>query len=553
MITFKDLSLSKEALEALDKLGFSIPTEIQAKAIPLLLSDQKIDFHGQAQTGTGKTLAFGIPLFEQIDRSNKHSQAMIVAPTRELAVQIYESLKKVTSHMGISMAVIYGGVSIEDQIRKLRKGVQVIVGTPGRINDHLRRKTLDPKTIQTLILDEADIMLDMGFKEEIDAIMRHLAKDRQIWLFSATVKPGIAQIMKRHMKDTVSVRVSTSAVAASNTKQYYCIVPFRSRVHAITRFIQSVGDFYGFIFCQTKILASEVADELTKRGYNVAALHGDLSQQQRNRVIKKFRSGEKTILVATDVAARGIDIPDITHVINYTIPQDLESYVHRVGRTGRAGKEGIAITFCNKTEQRVIRQIEKKFGTLIEPIDVPSAQNVVEKRLHEIPAYFETCEKTSAPEKDKLEKLVATLSPEQLKEVATHLLYDKFLSKLDLEDIPYTHVDEEVAQFQEIYLNVGSDDGITQEDVRKYILKTPVVKADQIQKIRVIKRRSFIRLSSDCSPDLVKSLRGVRMNGRTVRVNVTCMVSDRGQRQRPGGRRGRQDDRGRRPRGRRRK
>ncbi len=531
MITFKDLPLSQELRDVLEKQGFTIPTEIQAKAIPILLSSKKIDFHGQAQTGTGKTLAFGIPLFERIDRKNKGSQALIVAPTRELAVQIYESLEKIASHIGVSMAVIYGGVSIEDQIRNLKKGVQIVVGTPGRINDHLRRKTFDPKTIQTLVLDEADIMLDMGFKEEIDEIMRSLPQDRQIWLFSATIKAGIAQIMKRHMKDTVTVRVSPSAVAASQTKQYYCIVPARSRVHAMTRFIQSVGDFYGFIFCQTKILASEVADELTKRGYNVAALHGDLSQQQRNRVIKQFRKGEKTILVATDVAARGIDIPDITHVINYSIPDDLESYVHRVGRTGRAGKEGIAITFINRADQRVIKQIEKRFGAVIEPIDVPSSNEVIQKRIQEIPAFFEKQE--AVPEKTILEKLIEPLSFEKLKQVTVRLLYDTFLSKLDLEEIPYTHVEEaDHEQFQEIFLSMGSEDGVTSEDVRKYILQVPVVKPEQIQKIRVIKKRSYVKLSSDCSPDLVSSLRGKQLNGQPVTVNVTCMVSDRGQGQR---------------------
>ncbi len=537
-MTFKDLPLSQAMLDALDKMGFTEPTEIQAKAIPLLLA-QAIDFHGQAQTGTGKTLAFGIPLLERIDKTNKNSQAMIVAPTRELAVQIYDSLKKIASDMDISIAVIYGGVSIEEQIRKLRKGVQIIVGTPGRLNDHLRRKTMNPKDIMTLVLDEADIMLDMGFKKEIEAIIATLPKKRLIWLFSATVKVGISQIMKKHMRDTVSIRVSTKAVATSKTKQYYCIVPFRSRLHAITRFIQSVGDFYGIIFCQTKILASEVADELTKRGYNVAALHGDLSQQHRNRVIKKFRAGENTILVATDVAARGIDIPNITHVINYTVPEDLESYVHRVGRTGRAGKEGIAITFINKSEQRIIKQIERKFGAIIEPIDVPSAQNVVEKRLAEIPEYLTKAETTPVEESAKLEALIENLTQEQLRKVATHLLYEQFLSKLDLEEIPYTHVDED-DQFQEIYINVGTLEGITAEDIREYILQSPVIKPEQIKKIRVIKKRSYVKLSSDCSPDLVKSLRGKRLNGRKVQVNVTCIIRGNGyqpRRRRPSGRR----------------
>ncbi len=546
-MTFKDLPLSKKMLEALDKMGFTEPTEIQAKAIPLLV-EQALDFHGQAQTGTGKTLAFGIPLLERIDKSNKNSQAMIVAPTRELAVQIYDSLAKIASEMGISIAVIYGGVSIEDQIRKLKKGVQIIVGTPGRLNDHLRRKTLNPKDIMTLVLDEADIMLDMGFKQEIEAIIKMLPEKRLIWLFSATVKAGIAQIMKKHMRDTVSVRVSPAEVATSKTKQYYCIVPFKARLHAITRIIQSVGDFYGIIFCRTKLLASEVADELTKRGYNVSALHGDLSQQQRNRVVKKFRSGETSILVATDVAARGIDIPDITHVINYTVPDDLESYVHRIGRTGRAGKEGVAITFINKTEQRTIKHIERKFNVRIEPMDVPSGKEVISKRLAEIPAYISKAEKASVKEQAKLLELIKDLNLDQLQKVTADLLYERFLSKLDLEEVPYTHVDYD-DQFQEIFINVGTLEGVTEEDVRDYILQSPVVKPEQIKKIRVIKKRSYVKLSSDCSPDLVKSLRNKLLNGRTVRVNVTCMVSDNGYQ--PGGRSRDRRPSGRRPRDRR--
>lgn len=528
MPTFKDLPLSQKMLDTLTRLGFTIPTEIQSKAISLLLSSKKIDFHGQAQTGTGKTLAFGIPLLESVDISQKTAQAMIIAPTRELAVQIYESLEPLAASLGITIGVVYGGVSIEEQLSKLRKGLQIIVGTPGRIHDHLRRKSLNATKLQTLVLDEADIMLDMGFKEEIEEIIAFLPSQRQIWLFSATVKSGIASIMKRHMKDTISVRVSPSDITASGTKQYYCIVPFRARIHAITRFIQSVGNFYGFIFCQTKILASEVADELIKRGYNVAALHGDLSQQQRNRVIKKVREREKTILVATDVAARGIDIPDITHVILYTVPEDLESYIHRVGRTGRAGQEGVAITFISKTEQRIIKNIERKFGTRIDPIDVPSADMVVEKRLAEIPSYFTQSQLEKVPQESALERLIESLSLPDLKKVATHLLYERFLSKLDLEEIPYTHVDGNHEQFQEIFIDAGIEEGVTQDDVRNYLLKTNIIRPEHIKTIRVIKKRTYIKLSSDCSPDLIQSLRGKPLNGRTVRINVTCMVQDGG-------------------------
>lgn len=532
MGSFKDLGIAPDIVAVLDELKFTVPTEIQKKAIPLLLTEEKIDFHGQAQTGTGKTLAFGIPLLQKIDRSVLAPQGLIVAPTRELAVQIYESLNFVAQKIGIKLAVIYGGVSIEDQIRALKKGAHIVVGTPGRLNDHLRKKTLDVKQIKVLVLDEADIMLDMGFKEEIDDILKWLPQNRQIWLFSATVKPGIAALMKKHMKEPVSVRVAPQTVSAQKTIQYFCIVPFRSRLHAITRFIQTVTDFYGFIFCPTKILTSDVAEELIKRGYNAAALHGDLSQAQRNAVIKKFKQRDITILVATDVAARGIDIPDITHVINYTPPDDLEGYVHRIGRTGRAGKEGVAITFINKTEQRTIQHIERRFGFRIEPIDVPSKETVISHVLAQIPSYLESLKKKHVS-KD-IAPFIQGLSHDELVVLAGQLLYSTFLAKLDLEEIPYTHVETaEPGQYQEIYLNVGMEDGVTRDDVRDYILQTPVIKPDQILTIRVIKKRSFVKLSSDCSPDLISSLRGKLLDGRKVSVNVTCLIGDQGRRPSP--------------------
>ena len=273
--------------------------------------------------------------------------------------------------------------------------------------------------------------------------------------------------------------------------------------------------------------SADVAEELLKRGYNVAALHGDLSQAQRNTVIKRFRQRQYTILVATDVAARGIDIPDITHVINYSIPDDLESYVHRIGRTGRAGKEGIAITFINRTEQRTINHIERRFGVLIDPIDVPSRETVIEKRLAHVPASLESLGEKKFPERIQIDALLAGKSAEELKRIASALIYEEYFSNLDLEEIPYVHVESpESQQYQEIFINVGSDDGVTQDAVRKFILQASVVTPDQIMTIRVIKRRSFIKLSSDCSPDLVQSLRGKKLDGRRVSVNVTCLIGD---------------------------
>lgn len=529
MSTFKDLNLHPDIQAALDKLGFTQPTEIQKKAIPLLNSATKINFHGQAQTGTGKTLAFGIPLLERIDLTKKIPQALVVAPTRELAVQIYDSLNKIARDLGVTMSVIYGGVSMEEQIRALKRGVQIVVGTPGRLNDHLRRKTLNPENIKTLVLDEADIMLDMGFKEEVDEILNVLPKSREIWLFSATVKSGINDIIKKHMQETVSVRVSPQQVGTAKTKQYYCIVPFRHRMHAVTRFIQSAPDFYGFIFCQTKILTSEVAEELIKRGYNVGALHGDMSQAQRNLVIKKFRNKELTILVATDVAARGIDVADLTHVINYSIPEDLESYVHRIGRTGRAGKEGIAITLISKSELRSISAIERQFGVKISPIDIPSAKDLVESKITEAKNYISILPE-EIPAIDKpLEAIISNLSTDALKQLAVNLLHFKFLSNLDLEDIPFTHVDAQSQdQIQEISIDKGSEDGVSREDVTQFLLETDAVKHDQIKSIRVLKMRTFVKLAADCTPNLLLALRDKPLKGRRVRVNMTCLITDGG-------------------------
>ena len=525
MTTFKDLNLLPAIQEALDELGFTQPTEIQRIAIPLLLSEKNIDFHGQAQTGTGKTLAFGIPLLQRLDRTKKVPQALIVAPTRELAVQIYESIGRIAQKLSIKLAVIYGGVSFEEQQRALQQGAQIIVGTPGRLNDHLRRKTLSLANVRTLVLDEADIMLDMGFKEDIDEILKYLSKTREIWLFSATVKPGISQIMKSHMKDPVSVRVAPKPLEVQKTKQYYCVVPMRYRLHAVMRFIQSASDFYGIIFCRTKELVAELAAQLLKREYNVEALHGDMSQVLRNRVIKKFKQKEFSILVATDVAARGIDIADLTYVINYSVPEDLESYVHRIGRTGRAGKEGIAITFISNNEQRTIRHLERRFGLKIDPIDVPSRQQLIATRIQQAAHYVASLpEKIEGMYKD-MEPIIAHLSPEQLYVAVGHLLYAKFCSTLDLEEIAYTHIDTPSDQLQEISITAGSEDGVTKDMILNYLSRAGM-RPEQIKSVRIIKHKSFVKLAAQCSPEVLTTLRSTLLDSRKVHVSVTCLIPE---------------------------
>lgn len=534
--SFKNLSLAPNIARALETLGFSKPTEIQSKAIPMLLTSKKVDFHGQAQTGTGKTLAFGIPLIQTIDETNHTTQALIVAPTRELVVQICQSLKSVAQYMNISIEAVYGGVSMEDQIRALRKGAHIIVGTPGRLNDHLRRKTLNLQTLKTLVLDEADIMLDMGFKEEVDEILKYASNDRQIWLFSATVKQGIHDIMKRHMKNPVSVRVSQQNVGTSNTSQFFSVVPMRDRIAALSRFIDSVPEFYGFIFCQTKILTAEVAEHLMRRGYKANALHGDMSQVQRNRVIKRFKQKEFTILVATDVAARGIDVSDTTHVINYSLPDDQESYVHRVGRTGRAGKEGVAITFVSHSDVRRIGSLQRMFKLTINPLDVPTADTIAQVRIKQATEYLASTisdrEKTT-PYHSQLQALVANYSQTELAHAVASFLDEKFLGYINSDqEIKFSSSSQPSNNYssdshaigsglQEIYLNVGSDDGLTQQDIIDFLKKNSSIQENQCEKIKVIKRRTFIVIPIDLVASIKSSLQGQTLGGRKVRVDLT--------------------------------
>lgn len=431
MITFKDFSLNPDILKNLEKKGFTTPTEIQAKAIPILVGSPHVDFFGQAQTGTGKTLAFGIPLIHHINLNDKKVQVLIVAPTRELCVQITESLRGIAPH-AVRIESIYGGVSMHKQIQGLRKGAHIVVGTPGRLNDHLRSKTLSLSTITTLVLDEADIMLDLGFREEIDDIMRHCPVERDIWLFSATVKPGISHLMKEYMADPVTVRVGNQQVNKSNIKQFYALVSHADRLNALCRFIDTAPAFYGLVFVQTKILAEELSKKLDRLGYSTNALHGNMSQQARNRVIDQFKKKQFTILVATDVAGRGIDISDLTHVINYSLPLDRESYIHRIGRTGRAGKEGTAISFVFKNELYRIKRLEHLFKTTISPIPLPSAKDMTHLQITKVKDYFAQSGKRIPHHKEhikQVQELINSSERDTLQAVLINLVDEKFFQK----------------------------------------------------------------------------------------------------------------------------
>jgi len=379
---FKDLGLHTDIQKAVTKLGFITPSEIQEKAIPILSSGTK-DFVGLAQTGTGKTAAYGLPLVQHIDFKNKNTQGLVICPTRELCMQITKDLVSFAKFQtDANIVPVYGGASIEDQIRKIRRGAQIVVATPGRLLDLINRRTIKLQTVQRLILDEADEMLNMGFKEDIDSILEQTTDNKRVWLFSATMPNEVRRIADNYMEDPIEILVGKKNSPAANIEHRYSMMKERDRYYALKRILDYYPDIYGLIFCRTRRETGAVSDKLAKEGYNVVALHGDLSQGQRDAAMNKFRERTAQILVATDVAARGIDVEDITHVIHYNLPDEVEYYTHRSGRTARAGRSGISLALVNTREQNKIRQIERIIQSTIEYTKIPCAEDICEKQMY---------------------------------------------------------------------------------------------------------------------------------------------------------------------------
>ena len=379
-ITFKDLALPEPLLQALDKVGYEKPSPIQAKSIPLILEGH--DLLGQAQTGTGKTAAFALPMLANIDPSQQFTQLLVLAPTRELAIQVAEAFQVYASFSKkIKVLPVYGGSSYDNQIRQLKRGVQVVVGTPGRIIDHIKRKTLKLDQLKFLVLDEADEMLRMGFIDDVELILSHAPKERQTALFSATMPPAIRKITERYLNDPQHVKIASKVSTASAIHQRYVQVAGHHKLEALTR-IMEVEEFDGMIvFVRTKTATVELAEKLSARGHDVEPLNGDIPQNQRERTVDKLKQGKIDVLIATDVVARGLDVERVSHVINYDIPYDTESYVHRIGRTGRAGRKGDAILFISHREKRMLFSIEKATKQAIEKMDIPSISQLNESRL----------------------------------------------------------------------------------------------------------------------------------------------------------------------------
>ncbi|MGC4192637.1 MAG: DEAD/DEAH box helicase [Thermomicrobiales bacterium] len=377
-ITFADLGLNGALLESVEAVGYTKPSPIQERTIPVLLAGG--DVIAQAQTGSGKTAAFGLPIIETIDRKARGVQALVLCPTRELAIQVSEALEGYGKHKRVETLAIYGGQPYERQIRGLQRGVQIVVGTPGRVMDHMRRGTLSLEHLKFFVLDEADEMLDMGFVDDIEWVLQHVPEERQTALFSATMPPRIAELANNYMHDAQRISVRGKQMTVAEIRQTSYEIPRGRKLDALARILEAETPSSAIIFCRTKHGVDELGEGLMQRGFAVETLHGDLSQSQRDRVMKRFRAGQADILIATDVAARGLDIPDVSHVINYDLPESPETYVHRIGRTGRAGKSGEAISLVGPRDFRWIRQLERITKATVEPRRLPTAADVNKRR-----------------------------------------------------------------------------------------------------------------------------------------------------------------------------
>ena len=378
---FQRLGLSQNVLNAIEHLGFETPTDIQCEAIPHLLSGER-DFIGLAQTGTGKTAAFGLPLIQRLDPSNAHVQALVLAPTRELGQQIAQQIELFAKYLdGIQMTAVYGGANISSQISQLRKPCQLVIATPGRLIDLAKRGAISMDQIKCVVLDEADEMLNMGFKEELDIILALTPDDRSTWLFSATMPKEIRRLVKHYMNDPYEVRIDSKTVVTEQIEHRFALVRNTDKAEALTRFMDLNEELFGVVFCRTKRETQELAEELMKKGYRADALHGDLSQPQRDRVMKRFKLKHLQVLIATDVAARGIDVQDVTHVFHFNLPNDNAYYTHRSGRTARAGKKGISIAFINRREKAVLNRMASALDIDFAPISIPDSKAIASARL----------------------------------------------------------------------------------------------------------------------------------------------------------------------------
>ncbi len=512
---FYNFNLSDETLQALSEMGFESPTPIQEIAIPKAM--EGLDIIGQAQTGTGKTAAFGIPIIEKGKRGRR-PYALILAPTRELAVQVAQELNRMARNKGLMTVPIYGGQSIDRQIRALKKGVDIVVGTPGRIIDHIKRKTLVLKDVRIVVLDEADEMLNMGFIDDIEQILKQTPNDRQTMLFSATMPQEILRIAKRYMKNPEKVAVDAKDIVVSKIKQVFYEVREEDKIHALTRLLDVEDPSLALVFCHTKREVDAVASKLQQMGYYAGAIHGDYTQAHRDEMMEKFKKGDIEILVATDVAARGLDIPDVSHVVNYSIPQNPDSYVHRVGRTGRAGKSGIAITFVTPREFRQLKLIERSAKTRIKKAKLPTKDEVLEARRQDLMEELRYQIEEGAHE--SYLSMVDALSEEHsLRDIAAAAL-SLVSADMDIDEIEEIGAKDAAVSdhYVRLFMTVGRKDGVKVPDIVKSIANAADIPGRKIGRISLHDSFSFVEVPQNLAEKVITAINDSFLNGRKVKV-----------------------------------
>ncbi len=532
-MTFEKLGLSNDLLRAVTDLGFETPTPIQQQTIPLL-SKELTDIVALAQTGTGKTAAFGLPMLERINTEEKKVQALILAPTRELCVQITNDLKNYSKYLrGFSITSVYGGASIENQIRDIKRGVQVIAATPGRLLDLIERRAVNLGTVNIVVLDEADEMLNMGFKDSIDAILSETPKDKHTWLFSATMPREVERIARTYMNKPVELTSGKKNEGASTIKHVYYVVNPRERYMALKRVVDYYPEIFGIVFCRTRAETQDVAESLIKDGYSADALHGDLSQAQRDFVMKRFRNRTLQMLVATDVAARGIDVDNITHVINYNLPEDVENYTHRSGRTGRAGKSGISIAIISPKESGKIRDIERILKTKFDKLDVPTGVDVCEKQLFHLVHQLHDVEVKD----EEIEKFLPAIY-EELKDLSKEELIKRFISEEFnrfynyYQNAPDLNMGKEGKGSVEgafgngrttrFFINMGNMDGFNPNAMKDFLSDAVKLHPRMVFNIDVKDSFSFFETESKFVDNfLALNSQGVEFNGRKVSLEVS--------------------------------
>ena len=529
MKKFKEIGVNQQICKAIAELGFVNPTEVQKESIPFLLNNDS-DLISLAQTGTGKTAAFGIPAIQQVDLDNKNVQVIILCPTRELCVQICKDLESYSKYVdGIKLLAIYGGVNIQNQIKSLKKGVQIIIGTPGRTKDLLNRKLLKLELVNRVVLDEADEMLSMGFKDELDFILEKTSEEKQTMLFSATISKEVRNISKRYMRDAKEISVSRINSSAKNIQHHIYDVSSRNKYEALKRIADFNPNIYAIIFCRTKRHTKEITNKFILEGYNADAIHGDLSQNQREEVMQRFREKSLQILIATDVAARGLDVDDITHVINYSLPDDPEVYIHRSGRTGRAGKSGISIVISNKSEQRKIKLIEKKGAIKFQYKDIPSGNEICLNQLYKLIDKIENTnvdEKQIKPFLQNIFKKLEWLSREELIKRFVSAEFNRFLNyykeSKNLKSSKSNNRDSRNRNNKTLTsfsINIGRKHRATPLDIISIVNRALKSNDIEIGKIELSRYQTIFEIDKDYKDDFINNIKKIDFKGNKLVLN----------------------------------